>query len=716
MESTITENSFIKYIGILYSGVLQELKKSSNHLQPLYEGITNALESIILLENKKDNGHITIRLFSAGMFENNPKLESIEIEDSGVGFNDENFERMITYKDNRKGFKNKGSGRIQMIHFFDRCDYVSIFKEGKIFKQRSFSLSKSKSYLEKNSIIFYKNTIESDIKEPKTKLVLRDLIDEEDANYYNSLSLLELKQNLISHYMLNFCSHRENLPIINIEHYVNNELKGQEKISSEDIPNFDKKENVVLNYSKISDDGKTVVHTGNKENFEIISFKIDKNKLEKNSIKLTSKHEIVDNVKINLDLISQDDNIEGFRYLFLVSGDYIDKRDSDLRGDLKIPTKEDFFKKRNLFGKEEILLDDIQNEVNSSVSKMYDEINANAEKHENQLNKLRDMFLLNEDTMQDLSFSLNDTEENILGKVYSAEAKSIAKRDAKIKDKIDELDELDDFDTTSENYEQKLSEAVSELVKQIPLQNRATLTHYIARRKLILKLFQKILDRSLKIQAEGNRRMDEKLLHNLIFQQGSLDSSTSDLWLVNEDFIYFKGTSESKLMDIQIDGEKIMKETLTEDEAKYRLSLDEDRFAKRPDILLFPSEGKCIIVEFKDPNVNLAEHINQINRYATLIRNLTKDEFEFDTFYGYLIGETVDGDDVRDFDSSFQYSSHFDYVFRPSKPIVGKFNRKEGSIYMEVLKYSTLLKRAQMRNAIFLDKIDKIDKIELPKS
>lgn len=88
-----------------------------------------------------------------------------------------------------------------------------------------------------------------------------------------------------------------------------------------------------------------------------------------------------------------------------------------------------------------------------------------------------------------------------------------------------------------------------------------------------------------------------------------------------------------------------------------------------------------------------------------MIRNLSKDEFKFDTFYGYLIGEKLEADDVRDFDSDFKHSSHFDYVFRPAKPIVGKFGRSDGSLYMEVIKYSTLLKRAQNRNSIFLNKI-----------
>jgi hypothetical protein len=55
---------------------------------------------------------------------------------------------------------------------------------------------------------------------------------------------------------------------------------------------------------------------------------------------------------------------------------------------------------------------------------------------------------------------------------------------------------------------------------------------------------------------------DEKLLHNLIFQQSSNNPGESDLWLINEDFIYFKGTSEAQLGKILLDDKKILKEEL----------------------------------------------------------------------------------------------------------------------------------------------------------
>lgn len=81
-------------------------------------------------------------------------------------------------------------------------------------------------------------------------------------------------------------------------------------------------------------------------------------------------------------------------------------------------------------------------------------------------------------------------------------------------------------------------------------------------------------------------------------------------------------------------------------------------------------------------------------------------DFNFNTFYGYLIGENIDIDDIQDNDSDFESAYHLDYIFRPYKRIIGKFGNKNGSLYTEVLKYSTLLERAMLRNKIFINKLD----------
>ncbi len=694
---------------IYYQGIVESIKKSKEQLQPVYEAFTNSLESLKLVsEQLKDKFIKIVFNYNKSLLDQVISLNKISIIDNGGGFDEENFNRLKRYKDTRKGFSNKGCGRIQFLHFFDTAEYISIFREKENLKKIKFILSKSKKFLSKNAIILLQSLENVSEEEPITSLVLKNLLDEKDKSFYDNLTADIIKEKFLSKYILEFCAHRDNLPQISIEFFINDEINSRAIITKEDIPSNDKQKDINLNYYTLSEDGKDFEKLQTTETLKLISFKISKQSLHKNEIKLSSKNEICDEPKIKFDSLPPTDSIDDNRYLFLISGKYIDKNDGDTRGNINIPTKKEFKKSKSdnleLFDNEVIFLDDIEEKVNKTILSLYDEIQEKVNKKQTEIKKLKEMFLLNEETVNTLTFGLDETEEKILEKVYTADVKITAQKDAEIKINIDKLESLD---TTSDDYIENLENIIDDLVKAIPLQNRTSLTHYVARRKLILELFDKILKKQLEIQKKNNRNIDEKLLHNLIFQQTSNKSDKSDLWIINEEFIYFKGTSEYKLKDVEINGKKIFKEKLTEEEEKYCLSLEEDRTRKKPDVLLFPNEGKCIIIEFKNPDVNMSYHINQINNYAILIRNLTVEEFQFDTFYGYLIGEKIEPNEVRAHDADFKISYHLDYVFRPSKTVAGMFGRKDGSLYTEVIKYSTLLKRAQLRNEIFIKKLEK---------
>jgi hypothetical protein len=697
-----TDNTHITTQDLMFRGVLHDIKKSKVSLQPIFEAFTNAIEAIKIKSSLEPmfKGNISIRINAIETTVESTEFVSLSITDNGIGFNDLEFKRFNTFKDFTKGYKNLGSGRIQYAHYFDKTLVKSIYNEGDKYFEREFIVSKHENFLINNAIVLHKHCKETT--ETSTGTIINFVTLLENSNIYHNLNANTLKEALIERYIHYFCYNRTSLPKIKLEFFMHSELKDETTITEQDIPKIEKSDELHLNYSSIPTTGKNIQKSDKEEKFIIDSFKVKSDVLKENKLNLTSKGEIVEESGISLQNLANNDNVKGFKYLFLVSSEYIDARDTNIRGVLNIPTKESFTKNLSAFSNEEILLEDIQQGVNDKINAMYPEIEEVKKNHDKQVEKLKEMFLLDNDSAKDINISINDSESKILEKFYEAEAKKTASLDAEIKQRIDRLDNLD---PTSEKYDENFEVEITELVKQIPLQNKTTLTHYVARRKLVLELFDKILAKKLKVQNSGGSNIDEKLLHNLIFQQAAESPDKSDLWVVNEDFIYFKGTSESKLKDVVIDGSKILKETLSSEEETYNKSLGEDRQAKRPDILLFPDEGKCIIIEFKNPDVNLSEHLNQINRYASLIRNLSKDEFKFDTFFGYLIGEKLEADDVRDFDSDFKHSSHFDYVFRPAKPIVGKFGRSDGSLYMEVIKYSTLLKRAQNRNLIFLNKI-----------
>ncbi|MGM9509520.1 ATP-binding protein [Larkinella sp. GY13] len=689
---------YIMGFGIYYKGILQDTKRHRDYFQPIFEAFTNSLEAIDLRSDKSNNGSISIKIFLSEIDGGEPIFQQLKIEDTGIGFNKKEFHRFTTYKDNQKGFNNRGSGRIQLIHYFEECHYVSVYKTDDGFKEREFVLSKNEKFLAHNSITLLLSDKQTNKSETGTSLRLIGALKPTNK-FFNNLNAKNLKDSIILHYIQYLCSRRERLPFILIEQYVNEELKDKQTISTEDVPEIDQTKIIKVQYSALSRDGKGVEKLDKNESFTVQSFKINKEKLSENSVKLTSKGEVINTHHISLDCLSSADVIDNKRYLFLVSSAYIDDLDGNVRGDIKILTKEEFKRESNIFDNGTILLEDLKEITNKSILELYPEISAKVKEHSKGIEKLKSMFLISDDTIKSLSLSLNDSEEQILEKVYVAEAKVTAQKDAKIKEKIDNLEDLDPSD---KSFESEFNNTVADLVKQIPLQNRTSLTHYVARRKLVLDLFKIILNKKLKVQREGLRNIDEKLLHNLIFKQGSSDPGISDLWLVNEDFIYFKGTSEVKLGNLSVDGVKIMKEDPTEEEIKYRDSLEERRYDTRPDVLLFPSEGKCIIIEFKNPDVNVSDHLNQISNYASIIRNLSKDAYNFKVFYGYLVGEKLDPGDVQNKDSAFVEAVHFNYVFKPYYRIIGKFGRTDGALYTEAIQYSTLLDRAEKRNEIFI--------------
>jgi hypothetical protein len=440
------------------------------------------------------------------------------------------------------------------------------------------------------------------------------------------------------------------------------------------------------------------------ESFTITVFTIEDKKLPFNNIVLTSKG--TEAKRFEIESLLPNEKIDGFRYLVLISGNYIDDKDSDLRGDIKIFTSEQY-KEQNkdvLAADEVILLDTILKSANTKLRSLCPEIEKKFEEKRKGLDELKKMFLLDEQSVTESDIKIDDSDEVMLRKVYQADARRAAKQDAVLKKLLKEAEKLNP--KNGETYKQDLTTLSRKMVAALPLQNRNELAQYIARRRIVLTWIDKVLDNQKKT-LEENGRIAEEVLHDLIFQQSNTDPENSDLWFINEEFIYFKGFSNIKLSLITIDGELIFRDEFSVEEERYLNSLGEKRLDKKPDILLFPDEGKCIIIEFKALDVNVSDHLTQINKYAYLIANYTKEKFKINTFYGYLIGEAIEPGDIYSTGTgNWEQSPHFKYMFRPSQFIRSVEGAIVGSLYTEVIKYSALLERARKRNEIFIKKLE----------
>ena len=708
-------SEFIKAIGIFYKNELNAIKKSGVQLQPVYEAFSNAWESI---EERFHGEHMRlgrIRMefhYSMGLFKNDAEnrtatLDKIVVVDNGIGINPSSYDRLLTLRDNSKSIRNKGTGRIQFAHYFDETTFDSIYSiDNHNGRHIVMTLSKKSAFLNNNAIL--RKDLEEDVtdREPYTKVTLSHILDDKsDAKFYGEISLENIIIEIKHHFLARLCESRSSLPTIELVRYEDNVALEPLYICQEDIPTADKIEHFTVKYSKLDDNNK-VIEINRTEEFTLMSFVLNETELSRNSIYYVSNGALAQ--ENSIDGLPKKDSIDGKRYMFLLSGEYFDHVDDDLRGNLHL-VKESAFKKQNegnLFAEEELLIDNIIAQTNVKIADMYPLFSAKREEALRNLEELQNMFLIDADSIEAFRQKIksSDTDAQILSMIYKTETDETARRDAEIKAEFEKVKALT---PNKKEYHQELKEHVEAFTKLIPLQNRTNLTKYIARRKLVLDIFNTILENE-KENAVKTGTINEDVLHNLIFRQKSAnnDPENSDMWLLNDEYIYFSGTSDLELKEIEVSGKKLLKQDMTDEENAYLVKARHDGGKRRPDIFLFPKEGRCIIVEFKAPNVDVANHLHQINRYARLINNLSDPSFGFCKYYGYLIGENIDIEEIRDSDPYFQEAPNLGYIFKPFLPVSAKFGRKDGSLYTEVIKYSDILERAKHRNQIFLDKLD----------
>ena len=692
--------------GVYTPTAVQTIRRSDRLFQPLYEAITNSMESIAEHFNfdKLNHGAIKVKLYvKSNLFSKENKtydFEKIEVIDNGKGFDNEGYRRLIDLRDNRKSKLNKGTGRVQFLHFFKNTTIDTVSNIGhQKYIHRKITLSKTADFELHNALVRLDAEEELTTGTSGTTICLLEPWEEKIGIKISEYDAISLKQEVLDHFMARFCDIRDKFYTIKIERYIDNELddNGTITINAEDIPTPDKEFEYDIQYTQKS--GRRLTKIDRKETFKLRSFLLSPERLHKNAMRLISKGEVCQDIELNI--VQSKEIIDEKRFLFLLSSDYLDTNDDDARGSIHLMTEKELKQKEvSCFDEDVILIDDIESVTNQKINENYPQLNKLQEEKNRNLDEIQAMFLISPKTINNLrkKIKVSDSDEDILKLIYTQEISTMAQNDAKIKQHIRDIRTIDPNDS---DYQDKLKSIVEDFTTLVPTQNRTAITKYVARRKLVLEVFDSLLHK-----YNNGEKLKENLFHNLFLKQREVNSRNSDLWLINEDYIYFNGLSECELGKAQVDGEMLFIQDMTEEQRTYREKMNKDAGQRRPDILLFPEEGKCLIIEFKAPDVNVALHLDQINRYAALIHNLCNEKFHFDTFYGYLIGENIDIDEIRDANSDYVTAQNLGYIYRPHYRVPGKFDRKDGALYTEIIKYSDILKRAQLRNKVFIDMLD----------
>lgn len=696
---------FLKQFIDYPSMMRRHIKKHSSYMQPFFEAISNSLEATL-----GSNDTITVRLqLRTTTIPDKYSFLSLEIEDTGIGFNDVNFERLQRLYDETKNCNNFGTGRIQYLHFFDKTDIHSIYeKDGRKYLRRIvLSLN---FYPSHNGVIWYSDAKEVDYNQPcGTSVSFFYPLKDEDEEKYNELTVDDIYEKIYIHYLSRFCINKDNLQKIKIETYIN-EVKDNEKcreINSEDIPVADLNSSFSLKYQLYDKDKKSFVDTKDEETFNILTYLLSGRIQKKNEIKLTSKNETVDAVNFDFSFLDKSSKIDEKYMLCLVSSDYFTRQDSDIRGRLRLKTKADLLKAYDLYEIQEahIFIDSIQQEVVKKIVSKYPEIKKVKEDYEQELEHLIDLFGLDRNVIAKIGYRYGENTASFLRRYKEYNAEIAANKEASMSYAIDSLRKLNPLDS---NFKDKFNRKVREITKMISEKNRADVTNYLVSRKAAITMFEFILKKQLESQVErekSKQKNREKIIHDLLFKQRSTNTFESNLWILNEDFIHYRGISECQLRNVKIEGELFLRDDLTEQEKEKLNAYNHDQLGKRTDILLFPEEHKCIIIELKSATADVTKFLNQVVDYAGLIRQYAKEKFEITNFYAYLIGESFDFEAIVNANPNFIESPYLDYVYIPDQKVNGGRHREKGTMYFEVLKYSSLLNRAKIRNSIFIDKL-----------
>ena len=676
-----SNNKLIINNGINIAGYLRSVRKSSDVLCPLLEALSNSWEAF---DEETQNKKISV-IISRPVKDLNGDIYGqtvISVLDNGSGFTDVSFSRFTELHDDTKAKANKGTGRLQFIKFFEKVIIESVYSDNGKKYHRDIEFSARKEFVQQNALIKSGKPFETN--EPiHTKVSFFGFIDEKDNTSFNNLTLLRIRNQIIKRFIVKGAI-QSSIPTIIITDSENESIT----INKSSFPSVFRENSA---YIPLFDSSQKP--TGTETEITIKSYLFDEKTIDQSSIFLASKGETIQTIQ-NTCFKTSDTFLSNQHMVFIVEGSIIDSNISDNRESVFLPNKV----QAELFNKwPSIYLDDLIDIVNKAIKEYYPEIQIAFDEHQKRIIELQETFNIDSELLNDVTVNVNDPNSVLLEKIYRKEAKKQAQLDAVLLEKQEKVKKLD---SRSDSFQSEILHLAEDINNLIPQQNKELLSKYVTRRKIVLEMLKTILHKDLDCQ-NGVRNEDERLIHNVLFKQNSSNPAESNLWVLDDSYLYYQGSSDTKLKDICINNEHVFSSEIDGYESPYI----NGRLIKRPDVLLFPEEGKCIILEFKAPNVDISDYITQPVKYASWIYSFCKKPYCFNMFYVYLIGEDINVSDVTGADAYFEPSENYDFAFLRYRPIANVLNPldRRASMYMEVINYSSIVQRASDRNRAFFD-------------
>lgn len=654
--------------GVNILGVVSNIKVQTNVYTPIIEAIVNSIQSIE--KTGRHDGEIIIKLirevplFKTPGDDSLPDINSIEITDNGVGFNEENTESFDTlYSQLKSKEGGKGFGRFMFLKYFTNVHIKSIFKNKDVLYSRSFDFGV------RNEMVANQQLVKINAVDFSTTIFLKDLkgskLDKKNTT---------VARKILEKILVYFIDDKYKCPKITIK-------DGNDDIVLNDLLKGDYPEISLINSTSFELKNEDIV-----ESFQIKIFKIFFPDNQKSRISLVANNREVVETPIYNYYPEYEDNfyeeVDGVRKDFMIKtyviGNYLDKNVSLERTVFNFPKKDK--DKLYLFTQFDIEneaarltdnLDDFKDEIKSRREKkkkrIYDYVNLEAPWHKDYLENI---------DFRSIPFNLTD--EDIDMELHRVEFQYEMSTKADIK-KI-----LDESSLVNENDIKSVSKKISKV-------NKSKLVHYVVLRKQVLNL----LEKSLGIKDDGNYNKEESV-HNIIFPTRStsddINYENHNLWILDEklNFTEFLSSDEpinggkSERADILVFNKKIA--FRGENEACNPITIFEFKKPQRDD--------------FCDPS-SKEDPVQQIVRYTNNIR-----DGKFKTlngrdiliskntpFYGYI---------VCDLTEKVKTWLLREKGFQEMPDNLGWFCWMPNiNLYMEVKSWDKVLKDSKMNNKVF---------------
>ena len=646
---------------------------ASRPLMPLFEAVVNSIQAI---EESGREGTIHIRIFR----DQRPTLVEVdkstrdiigfEIEDDGIGFNEQNFAAFstsdTTYKAEQGG---KGVGRFVWLVAFEEVEIDSTFRSGDEFWTRRFKFVPRGDGVEDNEVSAAAASQERTVVRLKG---FRERFQEVAPKRIETLGAY-----LVEH-CLEYLIRPQHPNLLLADSY------SGEAINLNDL--FQK---------EMGKNASWVPFKAGGHDFEILHVRLHSSHIKEHFLHFCANNRVVKSEKLmgkipNLAKVLSDEG-KDFVYAAYLDGKLLDDTVNQERTDFSLSSEEG-----SLF-ESAFTWSNLRSAAFEQISSFLAPFTISIQK---QKRERLDRFVATDGPMYrpvlkhvaaEIALLDPDIEDNELDlKLY----KAVHSLQERLREEGKELFESGGSDAEFEEYAEKFSEYFSTIGDV----NQSDLARYVFDRKLILQFLQKLLS----VQETGKYALEDKV-HRLIFPMGKTSDEVPfenhNLWLLDEKLAYHRYLASDKQLR--------KTEPLVNDSKKELDLIVFDKACAFTDVTMGPFQS-ITIIEFKRPmRTSYSDEDNpfkQVLEYIDEIiagKALTPEKRPIPIsngvhFYCYIVADKTD-----------ELAGQAKYAELEETPDgQGFFGYKKGyRAYIEFVSYSKLLDGAKQRNLAFFEKL-----------